>query len=592
MSEKKVSFWRIFWPSLIAAITVSILGWGIWALIIGSALRVEPFEVASKTVLHMTLDGQIGERTKASLNPTELKLDNQLGLATILFALKEAKSDDNIDGVFLEIDNLNCGMASAREIRNAINDFEKSGKFVVAYNGGEMVSMKNYYLTSAANETYGFPSSNMEFLGLGGELMFFKGLLDKLEIEMQVIRGSNNDFKSAVEPFFRTNASDSSRMQTERYMTSMWQTMREDIAADRNVSIEKLNDLAENASIVSVSNAVKNNLIDATKYRDEVLSIIAKKIKVKTSSDIEFLSFSKYAKERFYQDQTLTKGDAPNIAVILAEGDISRTGEGLTSEDICKLLKEARENKTIKTVVLRVNSPGGSALASDEIWREVQLTNDKKEVIVSMGDLAASGGYFIAAPGTTIFAEPNTITGSIGVFGVIPYIGAMLENKLGISFDPIGTNTHSVMSLNRRLSEDERRTIQQEVDKIYDRFKEVVAIGRGMTLEQVGIVARGRVWTGTDALKIGLIDQLGGLQDAIAYAAKKAGISKKKVLFYPIAEKDNLTAIIEAIEESTESIKIKNKQLPESILKYYGNLKKIESISGIQMRMPLVPQFN
>ena len=199
---------------------------------------------------------------------------------------------------------------------------------------------------------------------------------------------------------------------------------------------------------------------------------------------------------------------------------------------------------------------------------------------------------FIAAPGTTIFAEPNTITGSIGVFGVIPYIGAMLENKLGISFDPIGTNTHSVMSLNRRLSEDERRTIQQEVDKIYDRFKEVVAIGRGMTLEQVGIVARGRVWTGTDALKIGLIDQLGGLQDAIAYAAKKAGISKKKVLFYPIAEKDNLTAIIEAIEESTESIKIKNKQLPESILKYYENLKKIESISGIQMRMPLVPQFN
>ena len=208
------------------------------------------------------------------------------------------------------------------------------------------------------------------------------------------------------------------------------------------------------------------------------------------------------------------------------------------------------------------------------------------------GDLAASGGYFIAAPGTTIFAEPNTITGSIGVFGVIPYIGAMLENKLGISFDPIGTNTHSVMSLNRRLSEDERRTIQQEVDKIYDRFKEVVAIGRGMTLEQVGIVARGRVWTGTDALKIGLIDQLGGLQDAIAYAAKKAGISKKKVLFYPIAEKDNLTAIIEAIEESAESIKIKNKQLPESILKYYENLKKIESISGIQMRMPLVPQFN
>ncbi|MFN5845194.1 MAG: signal peptide peptidase SppA, partial [Flavobacteriia bacterium] len=404
----------------------------------------------------------------------------------------------------------------------ALNDFEKSGKFLVAYNSGEMITQKEYYLSSAANEVFGFPSSAMEIIGLGTEMAFFKGTLDKLDVEVQVIRGSNNDFKSAVEPYFRTAMSDSSRVQVERYLTSMWEDIRTDIAADRKITIEEINAIADSAKIRRAEDAIDFNLMDGVKYRDEVIAHISKKIGLEEEEDLNLQSFEKYAKKKFYQNQLLTKNDRPNIAVILAEGAVSKDGDELTSKEICKLFQDVRKNKTIKTVVFRINSPGGSALASDEIWREVQLTNKTKKVIVSMGDVAASGGYYIAAPAAAIFAEPTTITGSIGVFGMIPYTGKMLENKLGISFDRAGTNRHSIMTTNRKLDAEEYGIIQEEVDAIYEQFLTRVAEGRGMTTEKVNVLARGRVWTGRDALKIGLVDQLGGINDAIDYAAKKA----------------------------------------------------------------------
>lgn len=589
---KKVTFGRIFWPSILAAVTVSVVGTAIWALVIGSLFSTEPFAVSEKTVLHMTLDGDIGEVSQTSLNPTTFSIDTQLGVANILFALNAAKTDPKIEGIFLEINSLNCGVATAREIRNAINNFEKSGKFVVAYNSGEVISIKEFYIASAANESYGFPTSNMEFLGLGAEMMYFKGMLDNLEIEMQVIRGSNNDFKSAVEPFFRTNMSDSARHQTETLLTGIWKDMRTDIAKDRGLTAKALNDLAENASVITVKDAVKHKLIDAPKYRDEVLSIIAKKVKVKANKDIELLAFSKYAKERFLDDQTIMLEDEPNIAVILTEGSVSTKGDGLSSEKVCKMIRAARDNPSIKTIVLRVNSPGGSALASDEIWREVKLTNKKKKVIVSMSDVAASGGYFIAAPGATIFAQPTTITGSIGVFGVIPFTGDMLENKLGLSFDRVGTNKHSVMTTNRKLNEDEITLIQGQVDEIYDQFKSIVAEGRGMTKEEVGVIARGRVWTGRDAMAVGLVDEMGGLSDAIKFAAKKAGISKKKVLYYPLVKEDKLAAILEMVDNSSNQVSMKSTEMPKELLRYYEKLKMLESYTGIQMRMPLEVTFN
>ena len=591
MSENKIRFGRIFWPSLVAALIVSITGSILFILIsigvISGFSEVETYSVKDKTILHITLDGDIAEMSDAKFNKSQLNFENKIGLSDLLYGFKHAAKDAKIKGVFIDIKKVDCGYAVAGEIRNAINEFEKSGKFAVAYNSGEYISQKEYYIASAANENYGFPTSTMEFIGLGGELMFFKNTLDKLDVEVQVIRGKNNDFKSAVEPFFRENMSDSSRVQIERYLTSIWSDIRNDISKDRKITSEKLNLLAENASIHRVEEAVTYKLIDAVKYRDEVIDILRKKAGIKSSEDLQLQAFEKYSKKKFYQDQTIVKEDNPNIAVILAEGEISTDGDGMTSKEICKLFQDVRKNKTIKTVVFRINSPGGSALASDEIWREVKLTNKVKKVIVSMGDVAASGGYYVAAPATAIFAEPSTITGSIGVFGVIPYVGKMLTNKLGLTFDRASTNKHSIMSLNRKLTDEEIAIIQGEVDEIYLDFLERVAEGRGMTTDQVNTFARGRVWTGRDALRIGLVDKLGGISDAIEYAAIKSNIKNKKVLYYPFKEEDPFSALIEKFEEETSSFsKGSTVEIPEALLDYYKQLKSLETNSGSQMRLP------
>ena len=596
MTDKKVTFGRIFWPSFWAALIVSILGLIIWLIVISGI--ISSFEsdsgmsIKDKTILHMQLDGPIGEKGSSQFDPMSFSMKHVAGLADILHGLEAAKKDKKIKGIFIEIDNLSCGFATAKEIRDAINDFEKSGKFVVAYNSGEVVTQKEYYIASAANENYGFHSSMMEFLGLGAEMMFFKNALDNLDIEMQVIRGSDNDFKSAVEPFFRDNMSDSSRVQVERYMAGLWSDFRADIAKDRKVSSKELNRIAENALIQSVEDAVKYKLIDGVKYRDEVIDLLAAKVKTKKGHDLELLSFNKYSKKRFYQDQVLMKADKPNVAVILAEGGVAKSGDGLTSDEICKLFQKARANKSVKTIVFRINSPGGSALASDEIWREVELTNRTKKVIVSMGDVAASGGYYIAAPATRIFADPNTITGSIGVFGVIPFTGKMLENKLGLSFDRASTNKHAIMTTNRKLTEEELTIIQKGVDDIYLQFKKRVAAGRGMTVEQVNVIARGRVWTGRDALRIGLVDELGGLKDAITYASKSAGIKEQRVLYYPLVKEDKLGEILEQFEDSEEIKASSTPQIPQSLVHYYNQLKKLESFQGMQMRMPYEISIN
>lgn len=590
MTQKKITFGRIFWPSFWAAIVVSLLGALIWFIIITvfvSGFSPEPYSIKEKSILHMKLENGVNERGETNFDPMTFTVENKLSLAAVLHGLESAKKDKKVKGIFLELGNLQCGMATAREIRNAINDFEKSGKFVVAYHSGEAIMTKDYYVASAANESYGFPSSNLQFLGLGGELSFFKGTLDKMDVEVQVVRGSDNHFKSAVEPFFLTEMSDSARLQNQRYLESMWLDIRSDIALDRKVSVEELDRLAEDAEIVDVRDAVKHKLIDAAKYRDEVLEILADKVGLNNVEKLELVDFNKFAKKKFYQDQVLTQADKPNVAVILAEGGVAKSGEGLTSDDICKLFREVRNDKNIKTVVFRVNSPGGSALASDEIWREVKLTNEKKKVIISMGDLAASGGYYIAAPGSYIFADPLTITGSIGVFGMIPYTGKMFENKLGMTFDRIQTNQHSVLTTNRKLTTEEFDLIQRNVDGIYDQFKSRVAEGRNMTKKDVNVIGRGRVWTGSDAQKIGLVDELGGMKDAIEYAAKQAGIKDKKVVYYPKVKEDKWGEILEQIEESEKAqIRMTKTELPEELVAHYNQLKKLEQMQGIQMRMP------
>lgn len=586
MSNKvKISFGRIFWPSLVASIVTLVVIGFVFSAFIGSLIGGKPVYSSGKdAVLHMKLTGQIGEVSDSDFDPMQFNLKTKAGLSEILYGLEKAASDENVKGLFLEISNPQCGYGTATEIRNAINKFEASGKFVMAYHQGEAIGLKSYYIASAADESYGFPSSMFEFVGLGAELMFYKGMFDKLDLEMQVIRGSNNHFKSAVEPYFRKSMSDSSRLQISRYLTSIWEDLRANISSDRKVSSADLNMYADSTRIRRVKDAVTYNLIDSTKYRDEVLELLKKKVGAKSVDDINLTEFNKYAQKKFLANQDIVRGQNPNIAVILAEGGVVKKGDGLSSEKINKLIREARNDKNIKAIVFRVNSPGGSALASDEIWREVMLAKAEKPVIVSMGDVAASGGYYIAAPATKIFAESTTITGSIGVFGVIPYTGAMLENKLGLSFDRVGTNERSVLSTNQKLSDEEFAIVQDEVDFIYDQFLDRVAKGRGMSKEDVNKVARGRVWTGKDAVKIGLVDELGGLKDAIAYALKEVEIdeSDAKVAYYPKRKVAPWLEIVEAFDDNES----KSRGIPEELIEYYQKLKEVENRIGIQARLP------
>lgn len=593
MSEKKISFGKIFWPSFLAVFIMSIIGLLIFALILGGVIGrfgefgPKPMAVKNNTVLHMTLDGRINEKSSVNIDAASLSVNDNIGLSDVLYGIELAKTDSKIKGIFLEIGDLECGYATAKEIRNALNDFETSGKFIVAYNAGEVISQKEYYIASAANEVYGFPSSIMEFVGLGAELTFFKNTLEKLEVEVQVVRGKNNDFKSAVEPFFREYMSDSSRLQMTRYVTSMWEDIRDEIAEDRHLKSLRLNEIADSVLIRRASDAVHYKLLDGIKYRDEVLTLINKKIGNEPNDVLNLQAFQKYAKKKFYKNQAITKGSDPTIAVILAEGEVSKDGEGLASNDICELLIEARKNPSIKTIVLRINSPGGSALASEEIWREVSITNRLKKVVVSMGDVAASGGYYIATPASYIFAETSTITGSIGVFGMIPYTGKMLENKLGLTFDRVATNKFSVMSMNRKLTKEEFAIVQQEVDTIYGTFLNRVSVGRKMPLEKVNAIARGRVWTGKDAKEIGLVDELGGLKNAIAYAARKAGVKEPKVLYYPLRKEDKWMDLLEQFEEQNNtSIHSANSTIPKDLIKYFNQLKTLENKTGFQMRLP------
>ncbi len=593
MSEKKISFGKIFWPSFLAVFIMSIIGLLIFALILGGVIGrfgefgPKPMAVKNNTVLHMTLDGRINEKSSVNIDAASLSVNDNIGLSDVLYGIELAKTDSKIKGIFLEIGDLECGYATAKEIRNALNDFETSGKFIVAYNAGEVISQKEYYIASAANEVYGFPSSIMEFVGLGAELTFFKNTLEKLEVEVQVVRGKNNDFKSAVEPFFREYMSDSSRLQMTRYVTSMWEDIREEIAEDRHVKSLRLNEIADSVLIRRASDAVYYKLLDGIKYRDEVLTLINKKMGNEPNDVLNLQAFQKYAKKKFYKNQAITKGSDPTIAVILAEGEVSKDGEGLASNDICELLIEARKNPSIKTIVLRINSPGGSALASEEIWREVSITNRLKKVVVSMGDVAASGGYYIATPASYIFAETSTITGSIGVFGMIPYTGKMLENKFGLTFDRVATNKFSVMSMNRKLTKEEFAIVQQEVDTIYGTFLNRVSVGRKMPLEKVNAIARGRVWTGKDAKEIGLVDELGGLKNAIAYAARKAGVKEPKVLYYPLRKEDKWMDLLEQFEEQNNtSIHSANSTIPKDLIKYFNQLKTLENKTGFQMRLP------
>ena len=498
-----------------------------------------------------------------------LKLSNNLqnpisksyGIHDVISILDKAKNDEKIRGLVLKISNVNMGLSTIDNLRNALKDFKKSGKFILGYE--ENFSLGAYYLNSVSDNLYLYPEGMIDFRGLGSELMFFKKAIDRLDLDVQIIRAKGNKFKGAVEPFMYEKMSSENRLQIQKLIDDIWLNMTYDIRESRNISLEKLNLIADSIYSYNAIGCENQNLVDALIYEDQLDSIIRMKMKVDEEQKIHKVSFKKYLQNYSMKNSfAFSKeiGDKKgNIAVVYAVGDIisgESNGESMGSKTIVEAVNKAKCDSSIKAVVLRVNSPGGSALASDVIWRSIEKTKELKPVIVSMGDVAASGGYYISCGADRIFAESNTITGSIGVFGIIPNFGRMMENKLGITFDRVETNEHAAFSMFGALDKKELSIFQKGVDEIYETFISKVANGRdGLKKKDVHQIAKGRVWSGKEALNIQLVDEIGNLNSAINYAANKVGISKDgiQIIQYPKVENDELLELLSSIDFKSKS---------------------------------------
>lgn len=451
------------------------------------------------------------------------------GLSNVIQALNNAQDDDRISGVSLVNQTSSLGIVQLRELRQALQDFKASGKFVMAY--ADVYSQKDFYLNSVADSVFLNPIGMIDFKGLSVEILYLKDLQDKTGIKMEVLR--HGKYKSAVEPYLENTMSAENRLQTTEFLESIWSTMSKDIAASRGISVEQVNDIATNLYGRTADLALEHDLIDKIAYQDEFEASLKQLLSVEADKNYNKISVLDYVKAPKKVKEKLA---ADQIAVIFAQGQIL-SGEGNVSYigelSINRALKKARENNKVKAVVLRVNSPGGSALTSELIWREVELTRQEKPVIVSMGDLAASGGYYIASSADYIFADPATITGSIGVFGMLPNVSSLSE-KYGVNPQIVQTHKNAAdYSVFAPLSEDYREFMTQSIEQTYSTFVQRVANGRNMSIEQVDQIAQGRVWTGEEALKNGLIDAYGSLDTAISYAAEKTEIENYRVVAYP-----------------------------------------------------------
>jgi protease IV len=457
------------------------------------------------------------------------------GVVDILDAIDAAKTDSKIKGISITNSTASLGMAQMKALRDKLEEFKKSGKFVVAYS--DSYSQADYYLNSVADTLYLNPIGEVDFKGLSSEVMFFKDFQEKSGIKMEVIR--HGKYKSAVEPFLSNEMSPENREQLTTLLNSIWTSVSTDISKSRNISLDQVNNIATNLSARTADMAKLNKLVDKLGYEDEYRNGIRKALKVKKDEDYNCIDILDYVKSGSVAAAKNSLGD--RIAIIYAqgeitggEGDINVIGEGAMRES----LKKAREDENVKAIVLRVDSPGGSAMTSELIWREIELTKKKKPVVVSMGNLAASGGYYISCNADRIFAEASTITGSIGVFGVLPNL-TELSNKVGIHTEEVSTHANaSGYSVFSPLKENTRAYVQESVENIYKTFVNRVMAGRKMTFEQVDAIGQGRVWAGSDALKIGLVDEIGGLDAAIKHAAKLGKTTKYSTKAYPQFERD------------------------------------------------------
>lgn len=551
-------------------------------------------KVEEKSVLHVKLDRPITDRGPAEhfqFNFGPFQGQSSLGLDQIVKNLEKAKDDDHIEGIYLNLSNTNMGMATMEEIRNAILDFKESGKWVVAYS--EIYSQGAFYLASTADEIYMYPEGMLDFRGLNVEIMFMKNALEKLDIEPQIIRGSNNKFKSAVEPLILEEMSQANRVQTEKWLNGLWSTMLTGIADSYGKSPEEIDALAQEYAVQRADDAVEHGLVTALKYEDEVKEILRAKLELEEDDDLALVSLPKYfsaASGKKDDDKKRTfELHRDKVAVVYATGGIE-SGKGnntvIGSETFQKAIRAARQDTTVKAIVLRVNSPGGSALASDVIWRETVLAKAEKPVVVSMGDVAASGGYYIACAADKIIAMPNTITGSIGVFGVLPNMKGFFNEKLGLTFDGVKTNQYADFGqVTRPMTSNEELILQKSVDDIYDVFLSHVAEGRGMTVEYVDSIGQGRVWSGIDALELGLVDDLGGLDYAIEEAARLAGIEDYDLRAYP-ERKDFFEQFMQEFADAGVKNFVGKLFMDPELIRFQEEIRTIKNMEGVQARMP------
>lgn len=557
-----------------------IISFFILAGIAASAGSEKKAVVETNSVLKMNLNYTIPEKTNdnpfAGLSLGNLKPNKAIGLTEIREVIKKAKTDDNIKGIYLELGINDNGLATLEAVRQALIDFRKSGKFVYAY--GEVLSQKAYYLATAADKIYLNPNGGMELKGFGREIMYYKGLFDKLGIEVQDFHCGA--FKSAIEPFVRTNMSEPNREQLKNIYGDVYAQFLSNIAKERKLDTATLNDIVNNLKADSPAKDKELKLVDEVFYLDQVLAEMKSKLGIDKKKEVTMIELAKYATTL----EPKTEGTG-KIAVLYAEGEIV-DGEGeegkIGGEKYAEVISKLRQDEKIKAIVLRVNSPGGSALASDVMWRELVLAKKEKPVVVSFGDVAASGGYYISCIGDRIFAQPNTITGSIGVFGLLPNARKMLNEKLGITLDEVEVTKHAVLGgITKPLDAEEAAFTQKSVERIYSEFKSRVAEGRKKDTAYIETIAQGRVWTGTQGIKIGLVDELGGLDEAVAYAAKAANLNDYYTKSYP-EEK----SFGEKIAESFSSAKMNlvKEELGEEY-EVYKTINWIKKTKGIQARM-------
>ena len=571
--------------TLLLLVIFSMITIGIVAGIVAMAGQKEVV-VSKNTVILARFNKEITDRsTKSIMMMGYSGPDKNTGLDDILANLQKAKKDDNISGIYLDLTEIPAGISTVNEIRNGLLDFRKTGKFVWAYS--ETYTQKSYFLATAADRIFLNPEGIVELKGLSSENVFIKGMLEKLDVKMQIIR--HGKFKAATEPLFLDKMSPENRQQITEIINDIWEEMTNAIVESRKIGKEQLNGIADSLKIGTAQDALKYGLVDQLTYKDELITALKKKLTIEEKKKIPFVTMENYTDVPAHKKSVTPK---EKIAVVYASGSIAG-GEGddqsIGSERISKAIRKAREDEAVKAIVFRVNSGGGSALASDVIWREIDLARQVKPVVASFGDVAGSGGYYIACAATKILADPTSITGSIGVFGV-PNMQGLFNKKLGITFDEAMTNKNGdYIPVTKPLSSYQTLVLQRNVDHIYDVFTGKVAAGRKMSQKAVDSIGQGRIWSGIDAKAIGLVDEMGGLTKALETAAELAKLKDYRLVSLP-EQKEWFEELIDQLTGNDPSARIRE-VLGEDYA-YYQYLKEIREMKGVQARMLMAPKID